>query len=214
VVNSFVDGFAIADALTNNEFDLLASVPVRFENNGGDGTTTLWHTVPMFELKPEHRPRTTTSRDAAAAAAAGDATTSGDAATTTSDAANPEPPCRGSACLLAVRFSTKSGGYAPLYLGPETLKKFYAARRKFSALAHDSSMSVQLQLAPGDMAVFDNTRILHARSAVAPSDGGRFLQGCYTTIDGIHLNYERLRRQSNKAAAAGEDSSSCTANSN
>mmetsp|Transcript_31361 Transcript_31361/g.63654 ORF Transcript_31361/g.63654 Transcript_31361/m.63654 type:complete len:514 (-) Transcript_31361:46-1587(-) len=189
VVNSFVDGFAVADLLTPQEFDLLSSVPVRFENNGGDGSTALWHTVPMFELHPHFRP------SAAAAAAA-------------SDDESPPPPlqqqqqqqqtCRGASCILSIRFSTKSGGYAPLHLGPEVLQRFYAARRRFSSLVHNQTLGIQTQFSPGDLVVFDNNRVLHARSSIAPSDGGRFLQGCYSQNDGALLNYERLRRAHKK----------------
>ena len=41
-----------------------------------------------------------------------------------------------------------------------------------------------LRLAPGDCAVFDNTRILHARTGFA-SSGRRHVQGCYADLDGI-----------------------------
>ena len=41
-----------------------------------------------------------------------------------------------------------------------------------------------VRLAPGDCAVFDNTRILHARTGFA-SSGRRHLQGCYADLDGI-----------------------------
>jgi len=43
--------------------------------------------------------------------------------------------------------------------------------------------------------VFDNQRLLHARSAIAPTDGQRLVQGCYLNRDGVKLNYERLRRK-------------------
>lgn len=53
---------------------------------------------------------------------------------------------------------------------------------------------IGLQLERGDVAVFDNTRILHARSSIAPSDGERWVRGCYLDEDGLRLHYERLRR--------------------
>ena len=58
--------------------------------------------------------------------------------------------------------------------------------------------------------------MLHSRSAIAESDGGRHLQGCYMDGDGVAFNAERLRRQvmlnadDEVVAAAGTDASSET----
>ncbi|HEX9354754.1 MAG TPA: TauD/TfdA family dioxygenase, partial [Streptosporangiaceae bacterium] len=41
-----------------------------------------------------------------------------------------------------------------------------------------------IRLRPGDCAVFDNTRVLHARTGFA-RDGRRHLQGCYADLDGL-----------------------------
>ena len=101
----------------------------------------------------------------------------------------------GAEYVRSIRFSSKSGGYTP----PDTPGKFYEARRLFSEMLHSPETNVYLQLAPGDMVIFDNERILHARSSIAESDGDRFLQGCYLNRDGIKLGYERLRRKSHVA---------------
>lgn len=162
VHNYFVDGFAIAEKMakeTPELFDALATVPVRFENNGGDGTSALWHETPHFELKPKYK----------------------------------VPWCRGAKCVQAIRFSSKSGGYAPR-LPPNELEVFYKAKRRFSELAHDPKMYIHLQLRKGDVAIFDNTRLLHARSSILPGDGNRFVQGCYLDRDGVQYHYERTRR--------------------
>lgn len=41
-----------------------------------------------------------------------------------------------------------------------------------------------VQLRPGDCAVFDNTRVLHARTGFTHG-GRRHLQGCYADLDGV-----------------------------
>jgi gamma-butyrobetaine dioxygenase len=68
-----------------------------------------------------------------------------------------------------------------------------------------------MRLAPGDCLIFDNTRVLHARTAFAapddattkdvpgnrPSEGPvreRHLQGCYADIDGLLSTLAVLRR--------------------
>ena len=40
--------------------------------------------------------------------------------------------------------------------------------------------------------MFDNQRLLHARSAIAPTDGQRLVQGCYLNRDGVELDSEVL----------------------
>ena len=49
------------------------------------------------------------------------------------------------------------------------------------------------RLAPGDCLVFDNTRILHARTGFAAA-GRRHLQGCYADLDGVGSALALLRR--------------------
>jgi gamma-butyrobetaine dioxygenase len=95
--------------------------------------------------------------------------------------------------LTAIRWSAKSGQYAPP-LDPVSLDKFYKARRRFSELAHDAKHTLSLQFTPGDLLIFDNQRILHSRSPISPGDGERWVQGCYIDRDGLWYNYERWRR--------------------
>jgi gamma-butyrobetaine dioxygenase len=49
------------------------------------------------------------------------------------------------------------------------------------------------RLESGDCVVFDNTRILHARTGFAAA-GKRHLQGCYTDLDGVTSTLAVLRR--------------------
>ncbi|MGI5240964.1 TauD/TfdA family dioxygenase [Dactylosporangium sp. CA-139066] len=46
---------------------------------------------------------------------------------------------------------------------------------------------VTFKLAPGDCVIFDNTRVLHARTAFADAAGSwdRHLQGCYADLDAV-----------------------------
>lgn len=158
-MNYMVDGFHVAELLRQEDPDayrLLCEVPVRFENNGGDGGSALVNVAPHFEL---------------------------------ADGYDPEQ-----APLTAIRFSAKSGQYAPP-LSPEKLEAFYSARRRFSELAHEAQNVMALQFKPGDLLIFDNQRLLHARSSIAPTDGERWVQGCYIDRDGLWLNYERWRRR-------------------
>ncbi|MFC0431903.1 TauD/TfdA family dioxygenase [Kutzneria buriramensis] len=70
--------------------------------------------------------------------------------------------------------------------GPE----FYRAYRAFRALLLESQVALRLE--PGDCLLFDNTRILHARTGFS---GSRLLQGCYADIDALASSVAVLRRQ-------------------
>lgn len=158
-MNYMVDGFYIAELLKKESpeaFELLSTIPVRFENNGGDNSSALVHVAPHFELETDGFGKGTR--------------------------------------LQAVRFSAKSGQYAPP-LEPRVADAFYKARRRFSELAHAAKHISSMQFTPGDCVVFDNQRILHARSEILPTDGERWVQGCYIDRDGLWLNYERSRRK-------------------
>jgi predicted HD phosphohydrolase/alpha-ketoglutarate-dependent taurine dioxygenase len=184
VMNTFVDGFAVLQQMADESpdlFDALTDTPVRFENDGGDASSAIWHVSPIVELKPEYQ-------------------SPGNA-----------PRCRGAACVLAIRFSAKSGGYSPAPGSAAQMDVFYKARRRFSELVHDPTMGISMQLRPGDIVVFDNKRLLHGRSTVAASDSERHVQGCYMDGDGVKLNYERLRRVANDQQHNGTDGSGAPA---
>jgi len=55
-------------------------------------------------------------------------------------------------------------------------------------------LMLTFRLEPGDCVVFDNTRILHARTGFAAT-GQRHLQGCYADLDGAASTMAVLRRK-------------------
>ena len=89
------------------------------------------------------------------------------------------------------------GHLQPLRLGregsPDETVAFYAAYRAFAETIIRPDLMLTFRLAPGDCAVFDNTRILHARTGFAAT-GRRHLQGCYTDLDGVASTLAVLRR--------------------
>ena len=77
----------------------------------------------------------------------------------------------------------------------------YAAYRAWQTLVSRPEFRLTFRLTPGDCLIFDNTRILHARTAFdassasgAPAAGERHLQGCYADIDGLLSTLAVLRR--------------------
>ena len=99
--------------------------------------------------------------------------------------------------VTGISFSAKSGGYAP-NLPRDELEVFYEAKRTYSAMLHSDEYIIKLQFQPGLLIFWDNRRVLHSRSAIAETDGNRWLQGCYMNRDGINVQYEKLRRKWSK----------------
>lgn len=94
--------------------------------------------------------------------------------------------------LLTVRLNHRS--LAPLDLPADQLAAWYEACRAFHESLHAPGAALKLRLQPGDVALFDNRRIVHGREAYdggAPE--GRWLQGCYADIDGLLATLARLR---------------------
>jgi len=98
--------------------------------------------------------------------------------------------------IREVRFNNRS--MLPLRLGregsPEEAVAFYAAYRAFAEMIIRPDLMLTFRLAPGDCVVFDNTRILHARTGFAAT-GQRHLQGCYADLDGVASTLAVLRRK-------------------
>lgn len=62
---------------------------------------------------------------------------------------------------------------------------FYAAYRHYAEILQREALQVDFKLGPGDLILFDNTRVLHARKAYSKA-GIRHLQGAYSDLDGLY----------------------------
>ena len=69
--------------------------------------------------------------------------------------------------IAGVRLNNRS--MQPLRLPYAEAEAVYAAYRAWTAIVARPEFALGLRLAPGDCLVFDNTRILHARTAFAPA---------------------------------------------
>jgi gamma-butyrobetaine dioxygenase len=102
--------------------------------------------------------------------------------------------------IREVRFNNRS--MQPLRLGregsPQEAVAFYAAYRAFAEMVIRPDLMLSFRLGPGDCVVFDNTRILHARTGFAAT-GQRHLQGCYADLDGVASTLAVLRRKGRNA---------------
>jgi gamma-butyrobetaine dioxygenase len=67
---------------------------------------------------------------------------------------------------------------------PDEVAAWYAAYFELLALLEAPEAQVVFRLEPGDLVAFDNTRVLHGRTAFS-GEGDRRLQGCYADLDGV-----------------------------
>lgn len=101
--------------------------------------------------------------------------------------------------LVAVRFNNRSAA-AITDVPYDDMPAYYAAYRRFARIVEDPAMAVTFKLAPGELFIVDNTRVLHARKAFSGS-GKRWLQGCYPDKDGLLSTLAAIEAEQRKEAA-------------
>lgn len=94
--------------------------------------------------------------------------------------------------VIRVRYNNRS--IASLRLPAEKIKAFYAAYRHFGEIIERDSLKIVFKLEPGDVVLFDNTRVMHARTAFS-TEGERHLQGAYADLDGLYSTLGVLKRR-------------------
>jgi gamma-butyrobetaine dioxygenase len=93
--------------------------------------------------------------------------------------------------VRGVRFNNRS--VRAVRLPYQQVTAFYAAYRAWARLLARPERRLNTRLAPGDCLIFDNSRVLHARTAFSVT-GSRHLQGCYADMDGLLSTRDLLRR--------------------
>ncbi len=110
--------------------------------------------------------------------------------------------------IREVRFNSRSMEAVRLSQGE--LVAFYAAYRRFAEVIARPELLLRFRLEPGDCVVFDNVRLLHARTAFTDRESGhgrgsgsgrggaggsRHLQGCYADLDGLASTIALLEKK-------------------
>ena len=83
----------------------------------------------------------------------------------------------------------------PVDLDEEQVEPAYRALRSFFAELYAPYRMFERVLAPGDMAVFDNQRVLHARRAFDAQAGERHIQQVSIERDEFHNRFRQLAEQ-------------------
>jgi gamma-butyrobetaine dioxygenase len=88
-------------------------------------------------------------------------------------------------------------------LDAATTRRFHRARRRLSELFADPRFELRFPLQAGELMMFNNSRVLHGRTAYDPNEGRRHLQGCYIDLDGPRSLYRTLGRRLRPASRSG-----------
>ena len=100
-----------------------------------------------------------------------------------------ELSCTGA--VAAVSYNNRS--IQPLRLASAECAAFYTAYRRFAELLREPRFQLATRLENGDLAVFDNQRVLHGRTGFTSAKHPRHLQGCYLTRDSVYSEAALLR---------------------
>ncbi len=91
--------------------------------------------------------------------------------------------------VVKLRFNNRS--IDTLRLPPELMPRFYPAYRHYAEILEREELQIGFRLQPGELILFDNTRVLHARKAYS-AGGTRHLQGAYSDLDGLYSHLRKL----------------------
>ncbi|ANG64877.1 gamma-butyrobetaine hydroxylase [Marinobacterium aestuarii] len=98
----------------------------------------------------------------------------------------------GQGTVIEVRFANFLRG--PLDVPADQVVRHYRAYSTFIRLTREPRFQFEYRLVPGDLLVFDNRRVLHARRAFDLQQGQRHLQGCYVDRDELLSRIRVLER--------------------
>lgn len=62
-------------------------------------------------------------------------------------------------------------------------------------MVNDENNMVKHLLKPGELATFNNRRVLHGRASFDEKSGERYLQGCYIDADDFCSKYELYKKK-------------------
>lgn len=94
--------------------------------------------------------------------------------------------------LLEVRIADFLRG--PLQTDFDQVEPAYEALIALQRRLRDPAFAMRFTYHPGDLVIFDNRRLLHARDAFAGNSGHRWLQGCYLERDEVRSRYRIVQR--------------------
>jgi gamma-butyrobetaine dioxygenase len=96
--------------------------------------------------------------------------------------------------IIKVRYNNRS--IDTINVPKDKVRPFYKAYRHWSEVIERDELKIQFKLSEGDLMLFDNTRVMHARTKFSKT-GKRHLQGAYTDLDGLYSLLNTLEDKKN-----------------
>ena len=93
--------------------------------------------------------------------------------------------------VTCVRYNNRS--IDTVAVAQENIPAFYRAYRHYAEILQRPELGTTFKLTAGDCMVFDNTRVMHARTAFS-TGGQRHLQGAYSDLDGLYSELRLLQQ--------------------
>ena len=95
--------------------------------------------------------------------------------------------------IIKVRFNNRS--IDTIKLPADLIRPFYQAYRHYAEILEREELQINFKLRPGELILFDNTPVLHARKSYQ-AGGTRHLQGAYSDLDGLYSCLRKLETDS------------------
>ena len=96
--------------------------------------------------------------------------------------------------IIKVRYNNRS--IDTINVPKDKVRLFYKSYRHWSEVIERDELKIQFKLSEGDLMLFDNTRVMHARTKFSKT-GKRHLQGAYTDLDGLYSLLNTLENKKN-----------------
>lgn len=84
---------------------------------------------------------------------------------------------------------------APVDCELEQVEPFYAALRELLELSYRGEGQIEFKLAPGEMLVFNNQRLMHGRTGFDPGGSRRHIRSCHVDLDEFYSSLRMLYRE-------------------
>lgn len=95
--------------------------------------------------------------------------------------------------VAAIRFAGINA--SPPDLPAALVDGYYRTIGAFARIVRDPTLRITVPLAGGDMAFFDNERVLHGRTAFDPDAGMRHIRSCYVDRESFHSQLRLIGRR-------------------
>jgi gamma-butyrobetaine dioxygenase len=88
----------------------------------------------------------------------------------------------------------------PLLAAMADVERIYAAYRRYAEMTRDPANHIVHRLVPGEIAVIDNRRVLHARGPYTDAKGRRHMRVCFTEREEVESAIAVLQRETRASA--------------